>query len=100
MTNDVNKIIRELQAIAADIEKGGDTVQFDVYGTCIAAVAVLKAQAEPNCDDCGYKSYFDQQKGVPDCNTCGAKNKCAYEPEPGALTRINCPLWARTEVGE
>jgi hypothetical protein len=34
----------------------------------------------------------DQILSAPDCNDC-AKQECEYKPEPGELSRFNCPLW-------
>lgn len=36
-----------------------------------------------------YKRYA----ALPDCNNCGAKDRCKYVPGPGENTRINCPHW-------
>lgn len=30
---------------------------------------------------------------LPDCNNCGAKRPCKYEPKLGRTVVINCPLW-------
>lgn len=39
-----------------------------------------------------YKSFFDDVAEKPNCNTC-ADQKCTYRPNPGEITRFNCPLW-------
>lgn len=40
-----------------------------------------------------YKSHVERLLSLPDCNTCDSKDRCAYCPDIGAFTRINCPLW-------
>lgn len=39
-----------------------------------------------------YKCFFDDVAEKPNCNTC-ADQKCTYRPNPGEITRFNCPLW-------
>ena len=40
--------------------------------------------------------YALSVQSYDDCNTCGRKH-CRYMPKPGAMVRINCPLWKEKE---
>ena len=40
--------------------------------------------------------YALSVQSYDDCNTCGRKH-CRYMPKPGAMVRINCPLWKEQE---
>lgn len=42
-------------------------------------------------------NFMERISGLPDCNDCGKKCKCEYEPMVGQYTRINCPLWKPKE---
>lgn len=46
-----------------------------------------------------YKSHVERLLSLPDCNTCDSKDCCAYCPDIGAFTRINCPLWRGQKGG-
>ena len=37
--------------------------------------------------------FTKEISGLSDCNDCGWKGNCKYEPKIGQITRINCPLW-------
>lgn len=39
--------------------------------------------------------YTHKVQSYDDCNNCG--RGCGYEPKPGEMTRINCPLWRAKE---
>lgn len=51
---------------------------------------VAEARAEK------YKAFVDDVAGKPGCNTC-TDQECPYRPNPGELTRFNCPLWCGPE---
>ena len=38
-------------------------------------------------------NYYQTMSSCNNCNDCGKKLKCEYEPKAGEITRINCPLW-------
>lgn len=38
--------------------------------------------------------YFEKVNAAHNCNDCG-REPCEYVPDPGQLTRINCPHWER-----
>ena len=93
------------QVIEILIDRFGDSKydsmdDLELIKAAKVAVSALLAQVGPGCGNCGYKVFYNGLKGVPDCNTCGVKGNCAYEPEPGALTRINCPLWVKKEASK
>ena len=48
------------------------------------------------CDNCGERCLAEQVMKLHDCNDCDAES-CAYKPQPGEHTRINCPLWRGVE---
>lgn len=60
-----------------------------------AANALEKLQSERD----RYKSHVDRLLLLPDCNTCDSQDRCAYCPDIGAFTRINCPLWHGKKKG-
>lgn len=43
-----------------------------------------------------YQAYFKDLSSKPDCNTC-EKRSCEYKPRPGAIVRVNCPLYSGPE---
>ena len=43
-----------------------------------------------------YQVYFKDLSSKPDCNTC-EKRSCEYKPRPGAIVRVNCPLYSGPE---
>lgn len=43
-----------------------------------------------------YQAYFKDLSSKPDCNTCEKRN-CEYRPKPGAIVRVNCPLYSGPE---
>lgn len=45
------------------------------------------------CEDCSYKGYYAKVAAQSDCNDCGKARTCPHVPRPGAIVRINCPLW-------
>ena len=47
-----------------------------------------------DCETCDYRIHSNGVSGLPDCNDCAKRGKCEYEPDLGAWTRINCPLYA------
>lgn len=51
------------------------------------------------CDNCGARVLAVQVDKLHDCNDCDAES-CPYKPQPGELTRINCPLWRGVEAAE
>ena len=58
-------------------------------GEIQATDALEKLQSERD----RYKNHVERLLSLPDCNTCDSKDRCAYCPDIGAFTRINCPLW-------
>ena len=49
------------------------------------------------CDACGYKVHSEGVSNLHDCNDCGKKSRCEYEPRMGEYVRINCPLWEKED---
>lgn len=72
----------------------------DVYYDCnqaSTAIIDLLARAEAAEDRAEkYKAFVDDVAGKPGCNTC-TDQECPYRPNPGELTRFNCPLWCGPE---
>lgn len=67
--------------IIGDLRQGAKSIT-----DLLARAEAAEASAEK------YKSFFDDVAEKPNCNTC-ADQKCTYRPNPGEITRFNCPLW-------
>lgn len=50
----------------------------------------------PSCAACHANIFAADVLTLPECNGCGV-SACEYKPQPGELTRINCPLWRAKE---
>ena len=79
----------------------------DFADACMDAATALSTLQEENAklrtelervkvERDAYQAYFKDLSSKPDCNTCEKRN-CEYRPKPGAIVRVNCPLYSGPE---
>lgn len=95
---DYDKLIERLrkEAYGSDIE--------DLLLEAATALSTLRAENEKlraelervKVERDAYQAYFKDLSSKPDCNTCEKRN-CEYRPKPGAIVRVNCPLYSGPE---
>lgn len=85
---DRDKAYKEAQA---EIERMRDSLDF--ARTKDALIFHLDAELESTKEKlASYKVFYDDVVNEPDCITC-ANKYCQFRPQPGEITRFNCPLW-------
>ena len=69
----------------------------DAFTALLAENKRLRAELERvKVERDAYQAYFKDLSSKPDCNTC-EKRSCEYKPRPGAIVRVNCPLYSGPE---
>lgn len=104
MANDFVRFQDENQTVS--LCRGKVTLLHEVAGKCVihmdngdkisfeVPLQEIASRLEDGCANCKYRIHSEAH----DCSDCGWGEACAFKPDYGQLTRINCYLWKRKEV--